>query len=1131
MTNLPGPDAPGVQQIVLLPGPNKACILCNGVATFYSLPELSPAFGTTKVANCRWIGGIDENQEVAEGSEQVIMIAASSRVMLVRIGEEPRRVRNIEFPGCMRSKRRDTIACVADDRSYSLLEVEHQQKIPLFPISSLEEQDTSQLGNIEGLPPSSNPLPERTTSLAHHPLASPEPKGHERSTSLGVPQRIQGRQPSPRPLSQDFSGLGTPELAPRDRKGSMSMSPNRQSGTPSTPRSSTPDRGKALPPAPRPAAVLKPHIVSPTPNEFLLATGTTESDAGVGMFVNLDGDVVRGTIEFRSYPEALAVDKPGETGTGPSDDQNFCVLAIVNSGVRDDPIWTLEIHDLANDSSGKPPDTMKLDLSDVSPLGLYTTLSSFDQIFPDVSESLRLVRLRLPGISSPPPGVADNNPDPRTESSVEQVEREKALFDTQSVTADDLPRGWETQRAKDELKFSRSLARGSSRTIFWVGDNIWSVVRNPLAVQLDSRLANTAREDHGATSTLLDTRRVIALMAQIRDREAKTEAEFLSLAYIRQKASLILFAQVLTNTSSGDRESELRLVENALMESNLDPRVILLLIPFLRQDVVQGPKGIWIHQGLALTEEKALRESKSIDDGPDLELLSMIRRYLAAWQGKRGFGSITDEKQVLDSVDVALLRTLLHIDQELPPGSGAATSVHAKLNNVVDNWKGDFERAVSLIEQYHRLFVLSRLYQSRKLAKDVLATWKRIIEGEHDPSGEFTPEAAEQRMQRYLIHVRSQQLVEEYGLYLARRNPELAIQLFTDDACRVRIEPAQLTQLLKEHAPGAVQQYLEYLVFQKGQRQYTDDLIGYYLDSMLSVLERSEEARNSLAESYSTYRALSAPKPTYLTFITQNSPQKSWWQSRLRLLQLLSSGSSYASSSSTSSQLKYSVPTVLARLAPFSTYLVSESIILDARQGHHSRAIDSLTHGLGDYDTAVRYCYFGGPPPTSSQPIDASELPDFTTQKSLFNHLLSEFLKIESHSDRMERTSDLLAKFAAWFDPMEVLASIPMDWSIDLLNEFFLRTLRKLRTDRDESMVIRGLAAAENLRKQVEFVEGCEKLGAFFEDNKGIYGKGDRDDSDDGQSPSGGLDGMEDLADAGDVSQVMDLLSDHLVVS
>jgi hypothetical protein len=254
----------------------------------------------------------------------------------------------------------------------------------------------------------------------------------------------------------------------------------------------------------------------------------------------------------------------------------------------------------------------------------------------------------------------------------------------------------------------------------------------------------------------------------------------------------------------------------------------------------------------------------------------------------------------------------------------------------------------------------------------------------------------------------------------------------------------------------------------------------------LNVLEHNTNARESLAQSYSTYRALEAPKPTYMGFITQNAPQEAWWQARLRLLQLLGSGS-YATSTTSAKELTYSIPMVLERLAPYSQYLVSESIILDARQGRHKEALKLLTHGLGDYDTAVRYCYFGGPAPASSTTIDADSLPPRESQQELFAHLFTEFLVIEDVEARLERTSHLLGTFATYFDPLTVLDQIPPDWGIHMLKDFILRTFRAATSERNQAVIMKALSAAQNLQKQAEFVDVCEKMGQDLLRSRSIW--------------------------------------------
>lgn len=87
---------PGVQQILLLPRVSKACILCNWTVTFYSLPELSPVFGTTQVKNCNWVGGVDLNdpQDDPNADDPVtILLSLNRRIQVVRIGDDPRAIK------------------------------------------------------------------------------------------------------------------------------------------------------------------------------------------------------------------------------------------------------------------------------------------------------------------------------------------------------------------------------------------------------------------------------------------------------------------------------------------------------------------------------------------------------------------------------------------------------------------------------------------------------------------------------------------------------------------------------------------------------------------------------------------------------------------------------------------------------------------------------------------------------------------------------------------------------------------------------------------------------------------------------------------------------------------------------
>lgn len=1081
-------NAPGIQQIVVLPGPLKACVLCNGVVSFYTLPEFSPAFPNREPTGVQWIGGINENEDLDNPEGQVVMFATSRKILQVRVGERLKPIRsNIEYPGCLKASRRDSIACVADDMGYALLDVEHQQKIPLFPISSQSVEDNETAYNGGGLPV---PLPAATDTA-----------GHGRSTSMGTfttpgmreGDVLRGRtsdatleagstHPAPSPSATSDA---TPPGQGAEASGQIKSRPRAATDAPSVKTTAEADSQ----PSPN---RLKPQILSPFPAEFMLTTGTSESEPGVGLFVNLDGDVVRGTIEFETYPEDLLVDNfwvPEHEVTPMPDDDNPVAIALVRK--RDDSTKRiLEIQRLANASELiHPRSLVKLPAasSDNPRAGLRHTLSTHRYFFRVAGDLLQLVPMSA--ISLGTQKIKETvESDPRTQSAVEQLEQERALFDNQTSTAPMEPSAELVEkRTAEEIKLASRFGRALTRNLVWQGKDLFMLLQNPLICQLEHRLMQNVADDDPAN---VQPSQIFGLLASIHSREPKDETEFLTLNYIRQKASLVLFLHLETQVSAAaSLEDMFRAIETALHDGGLDPRIVLLLAPPLACEVVYGAEGIWLHQGMAHLLKDFHPPISRFEDVPT-QFWMMIRHFLMLWQEKRGYGSITDDKHVFDSVDAALLHVLLYLDQALPVDSPAQRSVRTKLNNVVDNWKGDFDRATFLLEKYNRLFVLSRLYQSRKRARDVLKTWKRILEGEADVDYGSSTDYVELQLRRYLTVIRDTDLVQDYTIWLAQRNPDLAIQILTDDGARVKFNPQQVVPLLKERAPAAVQQYLEHLVFGKHLDKYADDLIGYYLDSVLTVLEGSEEARTSLAESYSTYRALESPKPTYLDFINQNAPGDSWWQSRLRLLQLLGTGA-YASTGVASKELTYSVPMVLERLAPFSSYLVSESIILDARQGRHKEALRLLIHGLGDFDTATRYCYFGGPAPSYSQTIDASGLPPRDVQRELFDFLFHEFLRIEDEEDRLERASYLLGRFATYFDPLKILQDIPEDWSVSMLSEFLLRTFRAATTERNQAVIMKALSAAQNLQKQVEFIEVCEKMGARFDQGQSEGASGD----------------------------------------
>lgn len=176
------------------------------------------------------------------------------------------------------------------------------------------------------------------------------------------------------------------------------------------------------------------------------------------------------------------------------------------------------------------------------------------------------------------------------------------------------------------------------------------------------------------------------------------------------------------------------------------------------------------------------------------------------------------------------------------------------------------------------------------------------------------------------------------------------------------------------------------------------------------------------------------------------------------------------------------MPSILTRLEPYEQELVPEMIILNGRQGRHQEALRLLTHGLGDFDTAISYCLLGGSSifrPSGYVPQD--QIPSKDEQARLFNFLLQEILGLDDLSQRIERCGELLERFSGWFDVAEVLQIIPNEWSVDVLGAFLINALRRLVREKAETDIAKSLNSSVNLMVNVELADGIEGAGPTIE--------------------------------------------------
>jgi hypothetical protein len=587
----------GIQQILLLPSINKACILSNNTLNFYSLPELSPAFPQLKPLTCGWVGGVDLDAENGQAEGQngvVIMMCLRNKIRLVKIGaEQPSKIRDIEFGGCLATVRRGDFACVADARSYALLDVVHQQKIPLTSISTVDDQPAEQVGTgtlADEVWPGSTSVSRSSSSAgtAANRLAVQE-RGHTRASSLGVFRTDHAqlgqdlsRPPSttqrhgfdvPASMQRTASPSQRPPVSPERRGSEGARSASLSKPLPAPPIEPTSSQASAQPSPTKTYVPLKPIIASPTPSEFLIVNGTAPSEPGVGMFVNVDGEGVRGSMEFSSYPIALVVDGKGidlSTSQAETDvqEEGF-VLAVVR---RDQGLdieiqrWdvdpgegsaTKEWLGVTSRTHGVSADIVKASKT----LGIRSMVENVDISLPEITSKLALKVIHLSG------SLGESNPDSQA------------------------------KREKEEAGFIGRLCKTDAHIALWVSNEVYWMIRNPMVLKLDARLRLAQATSIEKDAPIEPQRELIeVLINDIRGLKSQTELEFFTLAYIRQKAAMLLFMDLVLRTIAGTIvfEHDKRSTEEILLESELDPRFLLAFLTETTGEVLQGPDGVCV---------------------------------------------------------------------------------------------------------------------------------------------------------------------------------------------------------------------------------------------------------------------------------------------------------------------------------------------------------------------------------------------------------------------------------------------------------------------------------------------------------------------------------------------------------
>lgn len=564
-----------------------------------------------------------------------------------------------------------------------------------------------------------------------------------------------------------------------------------------------------------PRVALKPHIASPSPEEFLLTTGTRPEDPGVGMFVNTDGDVTRGTIQFERYPDQLIVD-------------DGWVIAVIPGKGLEMQRWDMEVDKFLEevDHKGTIPFEEAVQLKKV--LGLEGTIVA------EVGRALRFSRVPLR---------------PKDEGAEEMESSE------------------DRRRDEEERVIAQRISTVGSRVLAFSGRKVWTLLLRPLSILLDSRLPKFS--DKNFDGIVARVRRVLNVLEEVQSIEPDSETSFHEVAFVRQKCGLLVLGELLRITQKQTSDlapDEILKVEDALFTSALDPRFIVALFGDLfQEDIVEGSGGVWVYGGVKEVFT-SLKESKQVGSAFTRDVLLLLKRFLAEWRRKKGFGSVADEKEVFLTVDAALLRVLLMLDSPeylIDKGKTVVQegNVRSELHSFIGAGVENIDGAARILESFGRLYVLSTLYSRAKMYRNVLETWKRILE-EGDSTMEF--ENGEERTKNFLLKMRDAGLVAEFGCWLAARNSKLGIQVFSSEEARIKFDPSKVLEMLREHAPDAVRAYVEHLVVEKKVCPLAFTILPHLTLLELAIRKRADIPLPRRPNKHPFYRPFRSREPSDL---------------------------------------------------------------------------------------------------------------------------------------------------------------------------------------------------------------------------------------------------------------------------
>ncbi|CAG8470925.1 27943_t:CDS:10 [Dentiscutata erythropus] len=609
-----------------------------------------------------------------------------------------------------------------------------------------------------------------------------------------------------------------------------------------------------------------------------------------------------------------------------------------------------------------------------------------------------------------------------------------------------------------------------TRLILAGSESIMALVTTPLVVQVDTILDSNHVER--VEEALDSANQAISTAIPENVHSKRMHHEF---NYIHQKSGLIYFGATYFDPAFGLFE-----------KGKIDPRILIRLFTDLK-DIVCEDEPVYIYSGVKTIFDR-LGISKSLEKIYDPQMVPDLNNNPAA----------QELRQTLFSNSKEMIQKFLMKDREQRRTTGRALSKKDKAIlrvRAVDNsllrlyiesnsddlltslLESDNECILDLCEKplkdAKKIYHLALLYKEKKEYAKALEVWHSIIEQEN-PENDLADGL--HHIVELLGKCDDPDLLWKYAKWVIQKDEIMGAKIFTqmDPKKPMIVEPSIVLSELRSVGKSGLRIFLEYLVTpRKSQEEsYHTELALLYIQEIMKEL-LNEEIRLKFEETNNQFMWSSETSGlTYLTFLNQHADD-SLSNARAKFIIFLQTSN------------KFNAEEILVKLKE-AEILKAELAVVYGKLGQHENALHVLIHDLKDYRGAEIYCLNAGriigiARKTSKKHVEkkiADEKTLISSRKDLFLTLLKVYLNIyKDTGELLEKIIHLLNTQAVYMDITVVLNLLPESWSVELLNEFLVRSLRQTYHEYREDQILKGLCLGEKVMIEIELHKTYQEIG------------------------------------------------------